>query len=391
VANHQIRCLRPLLIEDTVHFEQKFFMKKIALGRVDTAGAHAWFRRASSLRDTAPLDVSIHSQGNTWNFMKALVNLVLPSKSDELVPHTFLFDEERLIKLRADIEDSINLEICMRLFQGLETASRMQEARSVHRDDTPVTSFVSSPFDRPTSPADSALHSSPTLPLPHHFAPKPKAIGAQERGYFLRAPSGGQVWVPNIESDAIALSAASSPYSSPSSTASTPDTYPPTPLYLSHSVSGSASQVRSSLVAILASSNTSDRWTSLAPSLALQILRSTTTPLTRLPQFESHLGFHLSNPNSSLYQEAEQRVLRQLLPILQKLVETYTPLTSLQIFEAATAPKILPVNSSTQADGAKEDITEIATRIAHIGILHWRVWAPLAYLVDPDGEAEEPR
>jgi hypothetical protein len=38
--------------------------------------------------------------------------------------------------------------------------------------------------------------------------------------------------------------------------------------------------------------------------------------------------------------------------------------------------------------GAKEEITEIATRIAHIGILHWRVWAPLAYLVDPDAEED---
>lgn len=28
VANHQIRCLRPILIEDTVHFEQRFFLKK---------------------------------------------------------------------------------------------------------------------------------------------------------------------------------------------------------------------------------------------------------------------------------------------------------------------------------------------------------------------------
>jgi hypothetical protein len=39
---------------------------------------------------------------------------------------------------------------------------------------------------------------------------------------------------------------------------------------------------------------------------------------------------------------------------------------------------------SPTTTSAKEEISEIATRIAHIGILHWRVWAPLAYLVNPE-------
>lgn len=67
----QIRCLQSLLIEDTVHFEQKFFMKNIALGRVDIAGAHAWFRRASRIPDIPPTDGSGHAQGGlppySWN------------------------------------------------------------------------------------------------------------------------------------------------------------------------------------------------------------------------------------------------------------------------------------------------------------------------------------
>jgi hypothetical protein len=113
-------------------------------------------------------------------------------------------------------------------------------------------------------------------------------------------------------------------------------------------------------------------------------------PLTHLPQFESHLAFHISNSRSRIYQEAEERVLAQLAPILQKLVETYIPLTSLQIFEAATTLRTLPGAAAAPppVTGAKEEMTEIATRIAHIGILHWRVWAPLAYLVDPDAEGD---
>ena len=74
-------------------------------------------------------------------------------------------------------------------------------------------------------------------------------------------------------------------------------------------------------------------------------------------------------PAQKIYQEAEERVLAQLRPVLQKLVETYVPLTSLQIFEAATTPRTLPGVTAPHVSGAKEEMTEIATRIAHIGIL----------------------
>jgi hypothetical protein len=361
-------------------------MKKIAMGKVDIAGAHAWFKRASSLPDASLLDASLDTKGNTWDFMKALINLTLPSKSSEVVPHTFLFDEERLIKLRSDMQDLINIEICMYLYRSLESSNRAVEARYAAPDDTPGTSFASSPY-RSASPTGNSLLSSPTIPLPHHFATsKTQNIVGQERGRFHRSPSGRQIWHPSVE-DVQVLSSASSPRSSPSSTASTPDTYPPTPLYLSLPFSDSASQVRTSLLAILSSSSSHEKWTSLSSALALQIIRSTTTPLSHLPQFEAHLAFHLSNSRSRIYQEAEGRVLSQLFPVLQRLVETYTPLTSLQIFESATAPKVAS-GAAGPRNEQKEEIVEVATRIAHIGILHWRVWAPLSYLVDPDEEAE---
>ncbi|KAH8786051.1 T-complex protein 11-domain-containing protein [Hyaloscypha finlandica] len=386
VANHQIRCLRPLLIEDTVHFEQKFFMKKIALGRVDIAGAHAWFRRASSLPDILSIEGTAHTQGNTWDFIKALVHLILPSRSSEMVPHTFLFDEERLIKLRSDMLDLINLEICMYLFRNLDAQCRLQESLNSIPDDTPTTSSLVT--SRPASPTNDSILSLATLPETRHFSDSRTKHLSQERGQFIRDPGGRQVWVPRVKESHIVSSATSSPRSSPSSTASTPDTSPPTAFSLSQSFTDSASQVRTSLLDILSSSTTNDKWVALAPALGLQILRSTTTPLSHLPQFESHLAFHLSNSRSRVYQDAEARVLSQLAPSLLKLIETYTPLTSLQIFEGATTPRTLPGTAVPQINGVKEEITEIATRIAHIGILHWRVWAPLAYLVDPDVEED---
>ncbi|EDN94885.1 hypothetical protein SS1G_10760 [Sclerotinia sclerotiorum 1980 UF-70] len=236
VANHQIRCLRPLLIEDTVQFEQKFFVRKIAMGRVDIASAHDWFKKAASLPDNVHLDAPTRIQGNTWDFMKALVNLTLPSKAIEPVPHTFLFDEERLVKLRADMLDLINLEICMFLYHKLDAASKMNEARSVPQDDTPVASSYIS------SPADEGVLSAPTVPSENDFKAKRKYNHlAQERGHFSRELSGKQVWVPNLEDEATD-SQSSSPRSSPSTTASTPETYPVTPLYLSLQNLDSASQ-----------------------------------------------------------------------------------------------------------------------------------------------------
>lgn len=350
------------------------------MGRVDIVSAHDWFRRAASLSDNLPLDASTRTQGNTWDFMKALVNLTLPSKALESVPHTFLFDEERLVKLRTDMQDLINLEICMFLYHKLEAGSRMTEARSVPQDDTPVASSYIS------SPADEGVLSAPTVPSENDFTAKRKYNHlAHERGHFSRDLSGRQLWVPNLEDEAMD-SLSSSPRPSPSTTASTPETYPVTPLYLSLQNSDSTTQVRTSLQALLASSSSGDRWTVLSSNIALQILRSTPTPLARLPVFESHLSFHLSNYQSRLYQEAEARVLSKLFPELQKLVELYKPLNSLQIFDAATSPK--PIDGNAPATGQKEEVVDVATRIAHLGILHWRVWADLAYLVNPDAEDE---
>jgi hypothetical protein len=334
---------------------------------VDITRAHAWFRRASTLPDILPTDGIAYSQGNTWDFIKALVNLILPSELSEMVPHTFLFDEDRLIKLRLDMLDLINLEICMDLYHTPDAQCILQDTYYGAADDTPISSC---------SPADSNMLSSPTVPDLHHFATSRPKHPLQERGHCI----------PWDEDGHITTSPIFSPRSSLSSTTSTPDAFSPTPIYPSQPFVDSASQVRTSLRTILSSSATNDKWAALAPSLALQILHSTTTSLRHLPQFESHLASHLSNFSSNIYQDAETRVFTQLFPVLQKLVENYVPLTNLQIFEATTTPWGLLGAAPAQGNGSMEEITEIATRFAHLAILHWKVWAPLAYLVNPDAK-----
>jgi hypothetical protein len=57
------------------------------------------------------------------------------------------------------------------------------------------------------------------------------------------------------------------------------------------------------------------------------------------------------------------------------------PLTCTQLFDAAIRQKS---TTSTQDCGVKEEIEDIATRIAHIGVLHWHIWADLLYQGNPE-------
>jgi hypothetical protein len=352
------------------------------MGKMPLTDSYAWYERAHDLPDYVD---STSSTGITWTFIKALVYLILPSRSEKM-PATFAFDEDRLSKFQGDLQDLINLDICMYMYRGLELQNR-QEAKQNIREGTPTMCFTSSPFDRPASPADDTMLSSPTIPMPHHFNSRARNQG-QERGHFIRTLTGRQIWIPSVEDDCATSSSGSSPRSSPSSTAETFEMNPPTPLYLSVPTTDNSAQARTSLQAILASVTTPDKWNTLSPSIALEILRMTNTSLARLPQFESHLQFHISNPTSRLHQEAEHRVLQQLFPALQKLVGAYTPLTSVQIFETAIAPKSGPGTAQIQANGAHDEIKEVATRLAHMAILHWRVWSQFAYLHDPDADMD---
>lgn len=333
------------------------------MGKVNVGQAHTWLRNARSLPD---IGFVAQSKDNFWDFMKALVHLIL-HPTNTPYPDTFVWDTERLYKLNADIADMIKLEICMQLFHTLQADSRRQVAWRMACDDTPVTSTVASPSTRPASPADNSIPSppDPVLPSPSDFL-SIRASGCHRR-------------YSHLEDNAV-TSSFPSPRSSPLSLASTPD-HAPSPLCLSMPSVDTSPHVRSSLQAILSSSNSPDRWSILAPDLALQILRSTTANLTRLPQDEIELASYLSNTGSGPYRDAERKVLVQLCPVLRKLVDLYMPLTCTQLFDAAIRQKS---TTSTQDCGVKEEIEDIATRIAHIGVLHWHIWADLLYQGNPE-------
>ncbi|KAE9377074.1 hypothetical protein N431DRAFT_462868 [Stipitochalara longipes BDJ] len=284
-ANHTVLCLRqllPLLLEDTVRFEQQFIVKKIAQGNFDLTKAHAWYETTKTLQNPY---LTLHK--SIWSLFEGSVNLIMPGCSTK-VPRTLLFDEVRLIKLRDDMLDAINMEICLNLWKAVQASGRVARLKL----------FASKLQKKKTPSPEESIRKS-----------------------------------------------------------------------LMDLVDGSASIKR-------------DKWRDVSKPLALEILRSTQTKTETLTltTFESHLASHLSNSESPAFKRCKAITLSRLFPVLKKLVDMFLPLSNERLFEAATTRR----PHSPVISGEREEIVDIASRLAHIGILHWRVWSNIAYLVDPD-------
>lgn len=352
VANHQIRCLRPVLIEDTVHFEQRYFFKKIHSGKMNVIPAGWWYRHAyeryaSLLADPA----NIQAFGDTTIFFEAVSRLLLPSVDEKTIPNTFIFDEDRMLKLRSDMMDLINLEICMRAYEEIESGYGGMLASALHGlGDQP----------RPGTP-DSIFSSSASL-----ASSRPSSM--------ILTPSG---------------SASPSPRSSiiiPSHPA--PDTGRAKML--------KAQELYNSLRAILQTaphaSKPTARWKAIAPSMALQVFRFTNASQPALSIIESNITSLISDVYSAKYRELEEHFLGKLFAGLAKRVKQLRSQSGVSLYNIATGGRmsqerggdLMVGDESTHEAREDEAITNMASRLAHLGILNWRVWSGVVYTEPPD-------
>ncbi|KAK3387615.1 T-complex protein 11-domain-containing protein [Podospora didyma] len=352
VANHQIRCLRPALIEDTVTFEQRFFTRKIQARKLDISEAKNWYRGAHEYAERSYISSPmphLQSFGETAVFFEALSRLVLPSTDTTKVPTTFLFDEERIIKLRSDMYDSICLEICMRKYEDLERLSnitRMYLSIPAYVcEETRSSGRLSAEFNFNT-PATS----------------RPSSLAFSDRGSNNSSPRNSCGLFAQPISD------------------------------LAEARSRSAN-LYSSLLALLHTAPPSNRpaqkWLCLAQPVALQILRFVNAPHS-LPGFESQMEECLGDVQSEVFREVELQFQQRLLAALAKRVRDFKNLSGVGLFSAATTSRYprtrehrdarLPDSLGSVRD-ARDDagVEDMATRLAHLGILHWRVWSQLAY------------
>lgn len=480
VANHQIRCLRPVLIDDTVPFEHRFFYKKIQAGKFSTEDTKLWY--AGALRDFQGDTAMTHEFGETAVFFKALCRLIMPS-SPRKEPNSFLFDEERILKLRADMLDAINLTICMKLWEELKLEAEYRAGMAPSAaylahvlggrmglvdDDSRSLSSSSSAAD-----AGEFDFNTSRSPRPHSMA-------------FSAAGSDSPLMAPLGSGSATTSPASGSIIFTPSSgSASVAFQSPLLTTPLSPSASATAAATRSdaksvynALLALLQTApptqRQAERWTNLIPHIAVELFRDSNAPSDRVRDLERSLAANLllepvtpaphsqqrhsghDEPDAStvattpLYQETESHFHTLLLSALGRRVREFRALSGVAMFAVATGgringpgrtwdagrsgsphpdgraaldhpsrsmpgsvsgssllpggisagrvggaatPSLHPLHGHQQDEAVLREesaVEDMATRLAHLGVLHWRVWSGnyLSLTAEHDAELE---
>ncbi|KAI1780657.1 T-complex 11 [Hypoxylon cercidicola] len=377
VANHQIRCLRPILIEDTVHFEQRFFLKKIRDHKMDPIPARQWYLAVSQFYSRDP--ASIQAFGEMGPFFEGICRMVLPSTDIYSHPDTFVFDEERIAKLRSDMLDAVNLEVCMRVYELMERRYRYYNGMSMMS--SVPTSFLA-------------------VPLSDISGVSSKSEDEGSENFFSSS---------NSRPPSLVSSSAGSAHSSPRTSLVLP-TQPVSNRLEDRQVK--AQNLYNSLVALLQTTPTSsrsvNRWKAMKDSLALQIFRFANAPAQDLLLFEAELDYHISEPGSPIFRQVEEYYFLRLLMDVRQRVKDFKGLTGAALFSVATGGRLH--GPSRTWDGPRENVgrertslenaireareeggvEDMATRLAHMGLLHWRVWSHLIYDGGLDNAVAEP-
>ncbi|CAK7202310.1 Protein SOSEKI 1 [Sporothrix eucalyptigena] len=407
VANHQIRCLRPLLIEDTVHFEQRFFYKKIQNRRMSVSAARSWYQRTKS-NFANPSIRHRQAFGNMAVFFNGIVDFLLPSVDANQVPNTFLFDEDRIVKLRSDMFDAIHLEVCMKVYETAEmdeiAVNRMAQEdarmRRLGADGVPL--YLSSQSQQQDANSsvwasssqasdDFNFNTAPQSPTTSPASSRPTSLDFSAFGSNNSSPRNSDIPANN--------DAAGAPPQHPEEFASARER---------------SQNLYSCLVTLLQSvpstARPSDRWEDLWSVMAVEIYRtlSSVDRLHHIPleQIEMRLKAALS-PDANTKRHVEQIFRERLLSALARRVKDYKAMPNVSLFVVAAGGRIHPTparapeGTSAAASAAavaaaaaaailaretrtidpREDgcVEDMATRLAHLGVLHWRVWGQLVY------------
>ena len=111
VANHQIRHMRPLLIEDTVNFQRRYHAHRIAIGKIDGTRARAWIHdEMSEVPGSMPLEALVSG---------TIRDLLCATSSSSTPPPSFYLDVDRLRVLRVELQSSVYLELCRQVLKEI--------------------------------------------------------------------------------------------------------------------------------------------------------------------------------------------------------------------------------------------------------------------------------
>lgn len=146
VANHQIRTLRPVMVENAIDFEQDYYTQMIEKGKFDLEDSLKWYannlakylERKQQQQETALRNTNDNNNNKTHltdnkstsrrtmetyrsAFVYGLI-MLLPCASEEAVtefPSTFGFDFARLAGFRAEVRQVVCMHLCVSLFKEL--------------------------------------------------------------------------------------------------------------------------------------------------------------------------------------------------------------------------------------------------------------------------------
>ncbi|KAF2161668.1 hypothetical protein M409DRAFT_69720 [Zasmidium cellare ATCC 36951] len=104
VANHQIRHMRPLLIEDTINFQQRYNAHRMAIGKISQMEAKRWLEDNLQPLGFEPSPLSAISRG--------LIQDLLYNDSTSFCPATFYLDSDRLRTMRVELHCRVYHAIC---------------------------------------------------------------------------------------------------------------------------------------------------------------------------------------------------------------------------------------------------------------------------------------
>ena len=135
VANHQIRILRPVLVETAVDFERDYFNTLINHNKININDSLAWFYKNykksndndtnenynESYEDCENGDDKYSSVVLKPILLKSITDLLSCRQMAAEFPSTLAFDHTRLVLLRADVRQLVCVQLCIVLYKQLVT------------------------------------------------------------------------------------------------------------------------------------------------------------------------------------------------------------------------------------------------------------------------------
>ncbi|KAI9688442.1 MAG: hypothetical protein M1822_001391 [Bathelium mastoideum] len=121
VANHQVRHLRTIFVEDTIRFEQRYHQGQF----FDVKDAQQWLARNILQQKALPSLREVRLPEKLTALVYAILQTLLSSAASRVYfPHIFSLDLDRLASLRAGLLDQVHLNICLFIYKDLLKLSR---------------------------------------------------------------------------------------------------------------------------------------------------------------------------------------------------------------------------------------------------------------------------